>query len=968
MTPDEYQRVREAFLAARDLSPQDQIEFLKQAGKGDMSILAEVRSLLDNADKANTFLQTPALGRSFALDGPEKLLDDSSWPGAELKTSGPALNSGGLPERIGQYRIIDILGSGGMGVVYRAEQDNPRRTVALKVIRPGAESRETLKRFEYEGQILGSLQHPGIAQVFEAGTADSSHGPQPFFAMELIQGEPLGEYLRRRQPSIEQRIELLARVCDAVQHAHQKGIVHRDLKPANILVADETAETGRGMATRAAIPDVGQPKILDFGVARATDADVRTTTLQTAVGQLVGTVAYMSPEQVTGDPRQLDTRSDVYALGVIGYEMLAGCLPIDVSGMTIPQAIRAIAEQEPPALRSINRALGGDLDVIFHTALEKDKEHRYQSASDLSTDLRRYLTDQPILARRATAFYQLRKFTRRNRLLVFSGAAVALALVAGTIVSTSLATWAIDAEELAQARLTQTEDALAQANTETHRALAYRDFLVSMLEQVGPNVAQGRDVSLLRDVLDTAAADIEIELADYPDVQAGIHQVIGTVYRGISAYDEAEPHLQTAYDLYTELRGPDHADTLATLAALGQLRWSQGRLDEAAEAYQTLITGRNGTLGEEHRDTLSARYDLAGIWKDQGRLDEAEAELRDLLEEMRTHLDADDEILLDATNGLATLALEHGRLPEAEQLLRHVLERRTATLGLHHPARLRVLRNLAVVVKEQGDLAAAEELTRTSRDLNREVFGDGHHDTIQATINLASILREAGKFDEAEPVAREAVTQSRTVLGPEHPDTLKAISHLGIILRNSGQLDEARTYLEDAVTLSEKLWGPHDQRTLNSLSSLAGLLVELEELAEAETIMHRVVDGLRAAHGERAFHTLAAMNNLGSLLVQLGKLDEADELLLDTIRLVDEVAPPGHWFRWAVRGAHGECLIRQERYQEAEEVLLECHARLSESLGPEHYRVRGNAKKLADLYEAWGRPEQAAEYAEPPAE
>ena len=232
MSPEEYQRVREAFLAARELSSdEEQVEYLRRVCAGDVSILAEVRSLLENAAKADTFLQTPVLGRSFALGDPQKLVDDSSWAGAELKTRGRALESGGLPDRIGQYRIIDILGSGGMGVVYRAEQDNPRRTVALKVIRPGVESAETLRRFEYEGQILGSLQHAGIAQVFEAGTAESGHGPQPFFAMELINGEPLGEYLRRRRPSVGQRIELLARVCDAVQHAHQKGIVHRDLKP-----------------------------------------------------------------------------------------------------------------------------------------------------------------------------------------------------------------------------------------------------------------------------------------------------------------------------------------------------------------------------------------------------------------------------------------------------------------------------------------------------------------------------------------------------------------------------------------------------------------------------------------------------------------------------------------------------------------------------------------------------------------
>ena len=235
VTPDQYRRVREVFLAARDLAPPDRVEYLQQASGDDVSILAEVRSLLDNAEKADTFLQTPALGRSFALDGPEKLLNDTSQR-AEANSRSSALARDGLPERIGQYRIIDILGSGGMGVVYRAEQDSPRRSVALKVIRSDVESRETLKRFEYEGQILGSLQHAGIAQVFEAGTAQGSHGPQPFFAMELIQGEPLGKYVRRQQPSVAHRLELLARVCDAVHHAHQKGVIHRDLKPGNILV------------------------------------------------------------------------------------------------------------------------------------------------------------------------------------------------------------------------------------------------------------------------------------------------------------------------------------------------------------------------------------------------------------------------------------------------------------------------------------------------------------------------------------------------------------------------------------------------------------------------------------------------------------------------------------------------------------------------------------------------------------
>jgi WD40 repeat protein/serine/threonine protein kinase len=445
MTPEQYERVRELFLAAREQSPDQRAAFLNQACGADDLVRAEVESLLANDEQADNFLQTPALGESFALGSPESI--SSRLTGGEAAASSAARDAGAqtaqeLPECIGQYRILDVLGEGGMGVVYRAEQESPRRTVALKVIKAGAQSREMLKRFEYEGQVLGSLQHPGIAQIFEGGTADTAESTLPFFAMELVRGQPLTRYAEAAELTVRQRLELIARVCDAVHHAHQKGVIHRDLKPGNILVDDS-----------------GQPKVLDFGVARATDADVRTTTLQTDVGRLVGTIAYMSPEQVAGDSRELDTRSDVYALGVILYELLTGQLPLDVAHTTIPQAARAIAEDEPASLSSINRAFRGDIETIVTKALEKDRNRRYESASALAADIRRYLSDQPITARPTTTFYQLRKFARRNKALV-AGVLVAFVALAGGIVGTTSQAIrvtrernrALEAEQLAEQR------------------------------------------------------------------------------------------------------------------------------------------------------------------------------------------------------------------------------------------------------------------------------------------------------------------------------------------------------------------------------------------------------------------------------------------------------------------------------------------------------------------------------------
>jgi WD40 repeat protein/predicted Ser/Thr protein kinase len=421
--------VEALFEQAADLVPERRGAFLDEHCAGDADLRAAVEELLHfdaKAQYATDFLRSPAAGVRAALP----------------------LTAGAVPESFGRYRILRLHGEGGMGTVYEAEQDNPRRTVALKVIRGGFVSAELLNRFSHEAQILGRLQHSGIAQVYEAGTGDDG---QPFFAMEFIHGMPLDEYARSGGLDAAARLNLLARVCDAVQHAHDKGVIHRDLKPGNILVDAS-----------------GQPKVLDFGVAHVTASDLLTTSSRTQTGELLGTLSYMSPEQLTAHPSGLDGRSDVYTLGVILFELLARRLPYYLDQLPVHEVARLIEQQEPSRLGSIDALYRGDVEIIVAKALEKDKTRRYASAGDLASDIRRYLRGDAILARPASALYQLRKFTRRHMALVAGVSGVFAALLVGTVVSILFALRAA-----ANARLA---DENARVANERERAATYQSY------------------------------------------------------------------------------------------------------------------------------------------------------------------------------------------------------------------------------------------------------------------------------------------------------------------------------------------------------------------------------------------------------------------------------------------------------------------------------------------------------------
>jgi serine/threonine protein kinase/formylglycine-generating enzyme required for sulfatase activity len=446
---DAYNRLRVLFAQAIKLNPAARRAFIDAQCTDDAELRRELSALLDVAD--DTMAADEPLA-DHRIEQQRARLDEAiDAPAPPTMTQiGPSPRGvGGAPERIGPFKILATIGEGGMGTVYEAEQDSPKRTVALKIIRAGLASPALIKRFALESQVLGRLQHPGIAQVHQAGTADTPSGPMPYFAMEYVRGVDVRQYVNDKKLSKRDRLELLARLCDAVEHAHQKGVIHRDLKPGNILVDAS-----------------GQPKILDFGVARATDSDMQVTTMQTDVGQIIGTLQYMSPEQVAADPGELDTRSDVYALGVIAYELLTGQPPYDLKNRMIHEAARIIREEEPTSASSINRVFRGDIETIVAKALEKDKVRRYQSAAGLAEDIRRYLEDEPILARPPSAMYQLQKFAKRNRTLVTGVAAVFVVLVAGVIVSTrsAMRERAAKEEVLRLADLKRLADARAAAD------------------------------------------------------------------------------------------------------------------------------------------------------------------------------------------------------------------------------------------------------------------------------------------------------------------------------------------------------------------------------------------------------------------------------------------------------------------------------------------------------------------------
>lgn len=744
-------------------------------------------------------------------------------------TQGPAIASaraGSLPAEIGHYKIVRRIGEGGMGTVYEAEQERPRRTVALKVIRAGYATPAHLRRFEQESQALGRLQHPGIAQIYEAGTAETNLGPQPFFAMEYVRGPRLMEYANSAHLNTKQRLELAAKIADAVQHAHERGIIHRDLKPGNILVNE-----------------AGQPKILDFGVARVTDSDFQATR-QTDMGQLIGTIPYMSPEQITADPEALDTRSDVYALGVILYELLAGKLPYDLARKSLADAARMIREDDPTPLSSISRSYRGDIETIIGKSLEKEKERRYSSAFELAADLRRHLSDEPIFARPPSATYQLAKFARRNRAVVVGIAAVMVVLAAGATASTILAIRATRAQKLAEERRVQTEQARAVAVTREKEAEAAR-VLAEQRQVEAEASKKAADVARIAEAAQRQAAERSAEQAK--EEKARAEHNFGLARDSVEKYFiqvSLSPELKTqnleklrrnllltARDFYQQFANEKSEDTFVkadfarALSTLGTIDLTLGESKQALEVLERARTLQETSLRQQPgnniiQTNLFLTYQALGqVYENTGEYAKAEALDRDAISVAQNQVEKQPDNTEDTVN-LATAMENLGKL----------LGRLNRT-------------DDAIALTKKGMLLREGLMKKYP---GQEEYANG---LMIADVNMVSYFGPIGKIRDALPYAEQAVEMGDRMYAahPEDPDTANrlgvAYNNLGGVYRMIEREADSKKAHRRALEIRDKLAREHPAIVDYSIY-LSGSYINLGELAESDGHPSEAIDWL----------------------------------------------------------------------------------------------------------------------------
>lgn len=904
-----WSQIEAIFDQAIELEEPGRSRYIENACAGDPALRQEVQKLLDAASS------------NGPLDTPLAQLTPGLADRASHELGGGAATAG---RQVGAWTLVRELGRGGMGRVFLAERTDAQlnQTCALKLLRWELATQNLVDRFLAERQILARLEHANIARLIDGGVTDDG---LPYLAMEYVEGLSIDDYCRSRNAPLQERLDLFLRVCDAVHFAHRNLVVHRDLKSSNILVTE-----------------TGDTKLLDFGIAKILDDQPRELTQTTAAP---ATPHCAAPEQITGET--VTTATDVWAMGILLYEMLADQRPFDGS-LPAAELQKRIVESEPALPSSLlkgtrRKHLQGDLDTIVIKALRKAPADRYDSVERMANDIRRHQRGLPIEAQPATWSYHAGKFLRRHRV----GVAVAAAVVVMVSSLVGFYTW----------RLAQERD---QLQLQVEKTEQVTEFLQGIFATSDPRFSGGEDITA-RQLLEVGSESIDTELTEQPEVQGELHHVVGNLYDELGFYDKALEHFDKAVEKRRAVLSPNHVDLALSLSRQGNVLAAVNRMEEAEAALREAldIARKNPNDPAVIGHTMG---ELGLHLSYSGRYDEAEPLLREATDYQETIYGRESREYGTTLMNLGLNLKWGGDFDAAEEIYREVLGVRRRVLGTDDPDYASGLDNLGVLLGQRGDYEESEELFQEALATRRRVLGNEHPDVALSLNNLSSLYRVQNRIDESEPILREVLDLNRRLLGDRHRRVATNLSNLAGILVARGKLDEAIGLFNQAEEIREESLGSEHIEVALVKNSLANAYLQKGELNTADDYSQQSIAIARAAVGPESFQLAQNLRTRGIILLSLERAEEAKPVLDEAVRIQTVALREGHWETAMSRAAVGACLAAARKFDEAEPLLTEGYAAVSEARGVDAWLSRFLAQQVVSMYENWGKPNEAAKY------